>query len=389
MNKEQLLTAIYQKGISPATRINPERAHDLFFWAFNDLEHSDVVLKVVENEFKIKNGPKILLETLGVELDSKVMIAGGVFKTGSGMALSSRLGPAAMEAGTFTLDEREGRPRVRTEISPDGKERKIKRIEKFPDGTIINWMGFPNPGIKQGIKNITQIREKINVPIYINIAQNPELSTREAIEDDLRNVIECVYDFKPQGAVVNISCPNVERKESREKRMEDALWTIKTSGRIFAELDKRFGYKMPRLIKIGPDMSEEEIKKIVIAIKEAGFDGVVATNTTVDRTGIRSKYAYIEKGGLSGPLLFEKSLETVRLVRKFDRELGGNPLVIMGCGGIGGFKDWKKMESAGADIVQVVSSFIHDPYFFKKFNRDSANDYVNNARKKYFYGKST
>lgn len=381
LNKEQIFTVIYKKGISPITAYNPELTHNIVFKALNRLEGSTSILDAVTKEFKIEGAPKVPVEALGVELNSSIMIAGGLIKTGKGSAILSRYGEGAIEVGTFTFDERKGRPKIRTETLFDGKKIKIKRIEKFTDGTIINWMGLPNPGVEEGIRNMTAVREKIVTPILINVAQNPELSYKKEIEDDLRRTINCVYIFRPHGTTVNVSCPNVEKEGSREEILEDAIWTIKTSGKIFAELNKKYGYKMPRFVKIGPDTADEEIKKLAIAIKEAGFDGVVATSTTTDRTGPRVKYAYIQKGGLSGPLLFEKSLKTVSLVRKFDRELGGKPLVIMGCGGINGFREWKQMQEVGVDIAQVVSSFLYDPYFFKKINRDIKNDYM---RKKYF-----
>lgn len=298
-------------------------------------------------------------------------MAGGLIKYGPGACTIGAMGVGGIEAGTFTLQSRIGNPRVQKELLPDGRKIRVKRIERFTDGTIINWMGLPNPGIKQGLENLEPARERSGVPLGINISVSPGLTDLCAKLQDLGQSLELVYDFGSSWITFNASCPNVEQGSSREDVLKETHRLMQVFDQIISGIEKRTKMPIPAFVKIGPDLTKEEVRLFVDWAKQCAFAGIIATNTTVDRTGPRNKYSDIPKGGLSGPLLFEKSLETVKSARNFDRELGGSPFVIVGCGGVDSIEKWQKMKEAGADLCQVMSGFIFDgPYFFKKMNRD-------------------
>lgn len=237
-------------------------------------------------------------------------------------------------------------------------------------------MGFPGVGTARAVENLKSGREKTTVPVGVSIAVSPGLKNDREKMTDLESSLELIYPIKPAWMTLNISCPNGDDGSVREKVMEESLRLMANFARKTKSLEGELGFKVPRLVKIGPDMESDEIKRLVEAIKESNYDGVVATNTTIDRTGLRARYSHIRRGGLSGPLLFEKSLETVRQVRQFDRRLDGEPLVIMGCGGINRLERFHQMKKAGADVCQILSAFpCGGPYLFRELNRDYL-DYI-------------
>jgi dihydroorotate dehydrogenase len=384
MSKENLVTAVY-KGILPLTSGNPEIAHNLVFSTLKRVDNYDCILDSLRREFKVDNMPRITIDTLKADFYSPYLLAAGLIKTGVGAATITQLGVGGIDAGTFTLQRWDGNPLTRKEKGFDGKEISINRIKRYKDGTIINRMGLPNPGIGNAIKTLESVREKISEPIFLNVSADPSLKDKEAIRKNLKDVLTLAYIYKPVAITLNVSCPNVEMGEDREERLRDVLWTIKAAGEILDELEAKFKYRVPRLAKIGPDMVPEEIKEFVRTVKENHYEGIVATNTTTDRTGDRFKYANNPNCGLSGPYLLGKSLGTVRLVRKYDKELGGTPLVVIGCGGINSYEDYQKMRDAGSDdIVELMSGFIFGgPYFFKKLNSEYKQ---NNPVKKFYKG---
>jgi dihydroorotate dehydrogenase len=381
MNKECLITPLHKKLLLPFTG-SPETMHNVIIDAMSHSDHLGIVLKYLKNEFKIDNMPKIFIDALKTEFYSPFLLAAGLIKTGGGAATLAQFGLGGEEIGTTTLYSRDGNPLLRKEILSNGKEIMMKRIERSSDGTIINWDGWHGPGIRSVLEVLSSTRENINVPIILNVAPNPEFKNYGEIFNNLNEVLTLAHRFKPNAITINISCGNV-RGDEGEVRFKNDLWILKTSAKILDYLDKTLKHKVPRLAKIGPDMSPVELRELIVAVKEHRYQGIVATNTTSDWTGTRAKYVFLKNGALSGPLLLEKSLETVRLARKFDKEFGGQRLVIIGCGGISSYKDYQKMREAGSDeIVEMMSAFIFGgPYFFKKIN----SEYLRNMPvKKYF-----
>lgn len=370
MNKENVASFLYRKIVLPSTAPFSEETHDATSLLLEHLQRSDVFLGLLKNEFNLRD-ERLRVNALGVEFPSPFLLAAGIDKDAKAVSALSRFGLGGIEVGSFTLQPRKGNPLVRKEILPSGQTMKVKRIERFPDGTVINWMGFPGIGTEKAVENLKVNREKTTVPTGVGIAVTPGLEGNRDKMRDLGLSLKLVYPLKPDWITLNVSCPNVNDNAIRGWVMEEAMMLITGFARRAESLEKGLGFRVPRLVKIGPDMNSNEIRKIIKSTKQTNYDGIVATNTTIDRTGSREKYAYIRKGGLSGPLLFEKSLKTVRLVRQFDRKLDGKPLVIIGCGGIDSIEKWSQMKDAGADLCQILTGFVFGgPYFFKKLNRN-------------------
>lgn len=375
MNKENVASFLYRRIVLPSTAPFCEQTHDATFLLLEYLQRSDVFLKLLRREFQL-NDERLRVNALGIEFPSPFLLAAGIDKDARAVSALATFGPGGTEVGSFTWQARRGNPQVREEILTSGRVITVKRIERFPDGTVINCMGFPSMGTARTVENLKASREKTAVPVGVSIAVSPGLKNETEKMMDLGSSLKLIYPIKPVWMTLNISCPNGDDRSVREKVMEESLMLVANFARQTESLEDELEFKVPRLVKIGPDMKLGEIETLVETIKELNYDGIVATNTTIDRTGSRAKYAHIKRGGLSGPLLFEKSLETVRQVRQCDRELGGKPLVIMGCGGINSLERFHQMKEAGADVCQILSAFpCGGPYLFRKLNRDYL-DYI-------------
>lgn len=367
--RERLATSFYKKVILSSTAPFSEKTHNVVLLALRRLQKSEV-LEVLREELQVDD-ERLKVNVLGLEFPNPFILAAGMDKDGIVIPAFTTFGLGGIEAGSFTLQGREGNPQIREETQPDGRRIKVKRMKRFSDGTVINWMGFPGVGTKKGVENLKGGMKGARVPVGVNIAATPELESEEEKINDITQSLELVYPLKPSWMTLNISCPNVEDVKGRRQKMEEGLLMVDVFAVKSRSLEEELDFRIPALVKIGPDMNPEEIWTLVRQTKELGYDGIVATNTTVDRTGPRRKFAHIKKGGLSGPLLFEKSLQTVRVVKEFDQRLPGKPLVIMGCGGVDSAGRWLQMREAGADLCQILTGFVFGgPYFFKKLNRE-------------------
>lgn len=369
MNLERWATVLCRSVFLPGTEPFCESTHHGVLLLLRCLQRSERFLEWMGEEFRLEDG-KLRVSVLGIDFPNPFILAAGMDKDARAVPALLAFGPGGMEVGSFTLVSQGGNPSTRIE-ERDGRKRKIKRMKRFADGTVINWLGLPGVGTYQAAKNLEACQEKVTAPVGVSLAVSPGHKNKTARRLDLGFSLNFVYPLKPAWITYNIHCPNSEDDEGSEQRLEEGLASVKIFAEEAERVSKRLGFEVPLLAKIGPDMNGGELRLMVEAIKQAGYKGVVATNATLGRTGSREKYAWIKRGGLSGRLLFERSLETVRLVREFDRELGGEPLVIMGCGGIGSVEDWWKMRDAGADLGQILTGFIFGgPYFFKELKRD-------------------
>ncbi len=375
MNSERkatIVTSLYRNVFLPATARfpGPERTHEATLFILRQFQRSDTFINLLRQEFQLFD-ERLKVDAFGVEFPSPFLLPAGMVKDGVAVPVMAALGVGGIEVGSFTLQKRKGNPRVREEELADGKMIKIRRIERFSDGTVINWMGFPGVGTAKGKHNLETAIQTAGVPVGINLAVSPGLQSMEIKKLDLGESLTLVYQLHPKWITLNISCPNVEEGEDRALKLGEGLELIKYTARMMDVLGNEHNFYVPRLVKIGPDMNYSEISTLVYLAKKFQYQGIVATNTTVDRTGSRERYAYIEKGGLSGPLLFEKALNTVRLVRDIDKELGGDRLALIACGGISSVEDWLQMKEAGADLCQILTGFVlGGPYFWKKLNQE-------------------
>ncbi|HFQ5191772.1 TPA: quinone-dependent dihydroorotate dehydrogenase, partial [Vibrio vulnificus] len=215
---------------------------------------------------------------------------------------------------------------------------------------IINRMGFNNLGVDNLIENVK--KAKYSCVLGINIGKNKDTPIEKGAEDYLI-CMEKVYEYAGYIAV-NISSPNTPGLRTLQygEALDELLVELK---RKQAELEEKHGKYVPLALKIAPDLTDDEISQICQSLINNKIDGVIATNTTLDRTMVEGMKHAQEAGGLSGRPLQSRSTEVVRLLRK---ELQGN-IPIIGVGGVDSYVAAKEKMLAGADLVQVYSGFIY------------------------------
>lgn len=248
------------------------------------------------------------------------------------------LGFGFTEIGTLTPKPQEGNP----------KPRMWRHIE---EETIQNAMGFNNEGLLKAQKRLKQ-RFPFTTPIGVNIGKNKLTSDNEAI-NDYTTLIKALHELGDY-LVINISSPNTPGL--RDLQNEEFI------AKLFEEAKKITD--KPILLKIAPDMSKEDAVALTKMAVEKGADGIIATNTTIDYSLVKSPY---DKGGLSGAVLKQKSFEIFEAIAK---ELYGKTTLIS-VGGIDSAEEAYKRIKAGASLVQILSGLVfHGPDMIKNINTE-------------------
>ena len=276
-------------------------------------------------------------EVMGLTFNNPVGLAAGLDKNADYMDGLGNLGFGFIELGTVTPLAQPGNPTPRMFRIPE-KE------------AIINRMGFNNKGVDHLVANVQ--RSQYQGIIGINIGKNLSTPVEDANSDYL-TCLRKVYSHADYIAV-NLSSPNTPglRKLQYGEALKSLLSALKEEQRILAEQQDR---KVPIAIKIAPDMTDEEIIGIASELLAFELDGVIATNTTLDRGAVTGLPNAEEAGGLSGAPLSNKSTEVIRLLAS---ELSGK-LPIIGVGGIMDADTAADKIKAGASLVQVYSGFIY------------------------------
>jgi dihydroorotate dehydrogenase len=236
-----------------------------------------------------------------------------------------------------------------TPIAQEGNDK--PRLFRLPEHqAIINRMGFNNKGVDYLVEQVK--KSKYDGVLGINIGKNKLTPEDEALSDYLI-CLNKVHEHASY-VTINISSPNTPGL--RNLQYGDALSRLLNGLREQAEkLNKENGKRVPLLVKIAPDLNTDEIEQIAHTLIESQMDGVIATNTTLDRESVAGhKYAG-EAGGLSGAVLNKKSLDVTAAL---STALNGK-LPIVGVGGISNAQDAKNRFDAGASLLQVYSSFIY------------------------------
>ncbi|KEI72167.1 quinone-dependent dihydroorotate dehydrogenase [Endozoicomonas elysicola] len=276
-------------------------------------------------------------EVMGLTFDNPVGLAAGLDKNGECIDGLGSLGFGFLELGTVTPVGQPGNPKPRMFRIPE-KE------------ALINRMGFNNLGVDQLIANVRKSQYK--GVIGINIGKN--LTT--AVEDANRDYLTCLRKVYPHAGyvAVNLSSPNTPglRKLQYGEALKSLLAALKEEQALLA---KEYGRVVPLAIKIAPDMTDEEIAEVAAELVAYELDGVIATNTTLDRDKVSGFATAEEAGGLSGAPLSDKSTEVIRLLAG---ELSGK-LPIIGVGGIMDAQTAADKIKAGASLVQIYSGFIY------------------------------
>lgn len=334
---------MYKALIRPILfRFSAERAHVLTLQSLKFLSHIPFARMIVRMIFK-KNRPTLSRSVFGLDFPNPVGLAGGLDKNGECYNELSDFGFGFVEIGSLTVKPQNGNPKPR-----------LFRVIK--DKAIINRMGINNKGVVQAIENLKKHRPEVIVAA--NIAPN-STSIGNDVSKDYLMAFNLLYDFVDM-FVINISCPNVEGLT----QLQDAGSLSDIMDNI---LNSRIGmdkYK-PVLLKLSPDLSNNQIDELVEFCLRSGIDGIVAGNTTRKREGLtisQEKIVAIGKGGMSGAPIHKRNVEMVRHIAERTR----NILPIIGVGGIMTPQDAKEMLDAGASLVEIYSGFIYEgPGFVK------------------------
>ncbi|WP_257283457.1 quinone-dependent dihydroorotate dehydrogenase [Endozoicomonas sp. SESOKO1] len=276
-------------------------------------------------------------EVMGLTFNNPVGLAAGLDKNGECIDGLGSLGFGFLELGTVTPVGQPGNPKPRMFRIPERE-------------ALINRMGFNNHGVDQLVANVQ--KSKYQGVIGINIGKN--LTT--AVEDANRDYLTCLRKVYPHAdyVAVNLSSPNTPglRKLQYGDALKSLLSALKEEQ---ASLAKEYGRRVPLAIKIAPDMADDEIAAVAAELVSYELDGVIATNTTLDREKVSGFATAEEAGGLSGAPLSDKSTAVIQLLAS---ELSGK-LPIIGVGGIMDAQTAADKIRAGASLVQIYSGFIY------------------------------
>lgn len=334
---------MYRLARTALFQLNPEHAHDLAIKNFARFTGTPLDI------FYRQHLPPRPVHLMGLHFKNPVGLAAGLDKNAECIDAFGAMGFGFVEVGTVTP------------VAQDGNEKpRIFRV--LPAEGLINRMGFNNLGVDALVENVK--KAKYEGVIGINIGKNKNTPIENG-QDDYLTCMNKVYDHAGYIAV-NISSPNTPGLRSLQ--YGDALDSLLASLKARQiELAETRGKYVPLALKIAPDMTEAELIQVADALVRHQIDGVIATNTTLDRTLLEGMPHAHEAGGLSGPPLKNKSTEVIRLLNS---ELKGK-LPIIGVGGIDSVISAKEKMLAGAELVQVYTGFIyHGPRLVKNIVRN-------------------
>ena len=325
---------------------DPEKIHYFSIAVLSFLIAIPGVKRLLKAIYQVKD-PKLKREVLGLTFTNPVGLAAGFDKDARMIDQLEPLGFGFIEIGTLTPKAQVGNPKPR-----------LFRLKE--DLALINRMGFNNYGVDQAVLQLQ--RRKSKIIIGGNIGKNKNTDNDIAIED-YEYSFEALFDVVDY-FVVNVSSPNTPGLRALQSK-EALLFLLKRLQICNGKKHKR----KPILLKIAPDLDNDQLKEIVEVVLASKINGIIATNTTISRDGLTADGKVIEKigaGGLSGFPLRKKATQVIEFLRK---ELGSDAIII-GVGGIMTPDDAIEKIRAGANLIQIYSGFIYNgPSFVKKINR--------------------
>tara|TARA_R110002012_G_scaffold319389_2_gene539672 strand:+ start:59343 stop:60272 length:930 start_codon:yes stop_codon:yes gene_type:complete len=293
------------------------------------------------------DNPKLERKLFGLTFKNPVGLAAGFDKNAVLYNELANFGFGFIEIGTVTPKAQAGNPK--------------KRLFRLKDDQgIINRMGFNNDGLEAAI---TQLKtNKGQVVIGGNIGKN----TQTLPEDYTQDYLTCFNALHPHVDyfVLNVSCPNV----GSHAKLNDKDYLLELIGAV-QNANSTFKKQKPILLKIAPDLNTTQLDEIIELIAETSLDGVIASNTSIDRSGLKATpelLSEIGNGGLSGQPIKDKSTAVI----KYLSEKSHKAFPIIGVGGIHSAKDALEKINAGADLVQIYTGFIYEgPTLIKAINK--------------------
>lgn len=344
---------VFQRLIQPAlfglTRRDPEVAHEWAMRALLFFERHPRLLHTLTKQTQVLDRS---LETsvFGRTYQNPLGLAAGFSKTGQGLRALESCGFGFLEFGGITPRRQSGNPRP--------------RIQRLPhQGSLINWMGFNNPGATE-VATTLRKAPAVTVPLWGNIGKQRD-TPLELAAADYEDVMIALHPYVDV-FVINLSSPNTAglRDLLKPTYLGPLLGRVRERATILA----RGGALKPIVLKVSPDIDHDTVKSVAETCLEEGVGGIIAANTTVSRTGVIGPCS--EKGGLSGPLLYERML---LLISGF-RECVPDHFVLVACGGITDGMHAKHALNAGAQLVQIFTGFVYGgPYLPRSILQDLIN----------------
>lgn len=312
-------------------RQDPENAHHFTFNTLKKLNKLGLL------KWAVPNAVSDPIKLMGIRIPNRVGLAAGLDKDAAYISELGLLGFGFLEVGTVTPLPQPGNPKPR-----------LFRLTQSE--SLINRMGFNNGGVEELLNNVR--RSTYSGPLGINIGKNAVTPNEQATSDYLK-ALEAVYPYADY-ITVNISSPNTKnlRELQQGESLDDLLSQLKKKQ---ASLADEHGKYTPLALKIAPDLDDDQINSIANKLTHFHFDGVIATNTTIDKSAVASEPFGDEQGGLSGPPVLEKSLH---VIEKLYSELGDD-IPIIGVGGISNGVHAVEKIRAGAKAVQIYTGLIY------------------------------
>jgi dihydroorotate dehydrogenase len=325
-------------------RLEPERAHDVVLGGLALAGRSVLALRALERAYALHD-PRLEVEAFGLRFPSPVGLAAGLDKDGVAVRALAALGFGHLELGSVTARAQPGNPRPRL-------------FRLVDDEAIVNRMGFNNRGADAMARRLRHLHASggVKVPLGINVGKSRVVPIEDAL-DDYERALRSVWGVADYLAL-NVSSPNTPGlRQLQERGPLEALLGL--AHRLRDELGPK-----PVLLKIAPDLTHTQLLEVAELAEHSGAAGIVATNTTVAREGVRSPLA-AEAGGLSGRPLAAVSLAVLRVLR------GATGLPLVSVGGVFDGIDVVQRLAAGATLVQVYTGFIYrGPGMLRRAHRD-------------------
>mgnify|MGYP003583224780 CR=1 FL=1 len=312
--------------------LDAETAHGL------GLQAMEVAYRTGLNPLLSRRPAPLPTKAFGLTFPNPVGLAAGLDKNGAHIDALLSLGFGFVEVGTVTPRPQAGNPKPRMFRLPEHE-------------AVINRLGFNNGGVDALVRNVEKAQRKGGL-LGINIGKNKD-TPNDSAENDYLLCLERVYPLADY-ITVNISSPNTAGL--RELQEEQALRRLVGTLRDAQEkLGARHGRRVPMLVKIAPDLSDNDVEAAARVLADLKVDGVIATNTTISRTGVEASPFVAEQGGLSGRPLMSQATAVLRMMRTRLPE----SIPMIGVGGILSGADAVTKQAAGATLVQCYTGLVY------------------------------
>lgn len=313
----------------------PETMHHFVTGALRIANKIPGVASVQQKIFHVNN-PLLEKEVFGLKFKNPVGLGAGFDKNASYVKELENFGFGFIEIGTVTPKPQPGNDMPRM-------------FRLIPDKGLINRMGFNNQGAEVAAQNLRQLK-KSGLIIGGNIGKNKVTPNEDAVNDYIK-CFDALFDVVDY-FVVNVSSPNTPNLRALQEKEP-----LKKILNALQSRNNKDGISRPVLLKIAPDLTDDQLDDIIEIVTETKIAGVIATNTTISRENLSSDAALVnETGGLSGKPLTKRSTEVIRYLS----QKSGKSFPIIGVGGIHTAEDAIEKLEAGADLLQVYTGFIYE-----------------------------